>query len=124
MPAASGWFDTTAGTSIGSDPVEVRKRRSLRQCRCLETRTRVRYGAAASWISARIENRSVTWANSRRSTSTGGAAGIDTSMRMKNSPLCRSPNCWLSTMLPSRSTRKPETACTMPGRSGQESTMT
>ena len=46
------------------------------------------------------------------------------SMRMKNRPERRSPNCWLSRMLPPWRTRKPLTACTIPGRSGHESTRT
>src|SRR4051794_39791503 len=44
---------------------------------------------------------------------------ISKPMRMKKRPVSRSSYCWLSRMLPPCSTRKPVTACTMPGRSGQ-----
>ena len=80
----------------------------------------VRYGAVASQSSKRISNSSATGANAARSASTSVGPGTSKSMRMKKRPVSRSPNCWLSTMLPPRATRKPDTACTMPGRSGQE----
>ncbi len=41
--------------------------------------------------------------------------------RMKNFLVEGSPNCWESTMFRLCWARKPVTACTMPGRSGQES---
>ena len=41
------------------------------------------------------------------------------SIRMKKRSVSRSPNCWLSTMLPPCSTRKPLTAWTMPGGPGR-----
>jgi hypothetical protein len=41
-------------------------------------------------------------------------------MRMKNAPPSGSVECWSEeTMLASRAARKPETAATMPWRSGQ-----
>jgi serine/threonine-protein kinase RsbW len=39
---------------------------------------------------------------------------------MKNRPVSRSPNCWLSVMLPPCLASSPDTAATIPGRSGQE----
>jgi hypothetical protein len=39
---------------------------------------------------------------------------------MKNRPVSRSPNCWLSVMLPPRLASSPDTAATIPGRSGQD----
>ena len=52
------------------------------------------------------------------------SSAIEKSMRMKKRPLSRSKNCWLSTMLPPCSTRNPETACTIPGWSGQSRMIT
>ena len=82
--------------------------------------TRVRYGARAPQISKDISNRFATAPKSARSVSSVAvASAIEKSMRMKNRPLSRSPNCWLSMMLPPCSTRNPDTAYTMPGWSGQ-----
>jgi hypothetical protein len=39
---------------------------------------------------------------------------------MKNRPVSRSPNCWLSVMLPPLLASSPDTAATIPGRSGQD----
>ena len=102
----------------------VRKSRSLRQCSWRETITSVRYGAAATQSSNSIAKESATSAKSRRSVSASTGSPTAKSMRMKNRPESRSPYCWLSRMLPPRRTRKPLTACTIPGRSGQESTST
>ena len=52
--------------------------------------------------------------------------GVDavTCTRMKNRPDSGSPNCCDSVMLPPCSASSPATACTMPGRSGQDSEST
>jgi hypothetical protein len=81
---------------------------------------------AASCSSQRISNCSASGANSRRSVSSAAVASTPSAScskctRMKNSPLRLSPNCAESRMLLLRSNRKPETAWTMPCRSGHDS---
>ena len=86
--------------------------------------TRVRTRAAASCNCQDIWCAWATWAKSpcsRRSWAPGGTAKCT---RMKNRPSGASPYCWLATMLAECWTRKPETACTIPGFSGQDSVST
>ena len=58
-------------------------------------------------------------ANSALSCSTVVVSGDAASTRMKNSLLEGSPNCWLSTMYQPPLREEPETAWTMPTRSGK-----
>ena len=127
--SASRWLETTAGISICSEPGAVAEQQvveavqvlgdhdqgAVRRPRVpqLEGHAELRGDvgeAAAQLLGADHARRRVP--------------GTTKSMRMKNRPVSRSPNCWLSTMLPPWPTRKPETACTTPGRSGQVRTST
>ena len=68
-----------------------------------------------------IWNDSATQVKSRSSSAAWRpGCGTEKCTRMKNRPPSGSPNCWLVMMLAERCTRKPDTAYTMPGLSGQE----
>jgi hypothetical protein len=56
---------------------------------------------------------------SRAAANSSRLIGDSTCRRMKKRPVSALENCWLSVMLPRAWTTAPDTACTMPGWSGQ-----
>src|SRR6476620_9035752 len=107
-----------ARTSMASRPLFQRNSRSLRQWPSLLTRMTVFIGSAAACSFQRMPNFEARSAiSSRRVISLWSHAKRT---RMKNRPVPWSLYCAASSILPPRSSRKPETAWTMPVRSGQE----
>src|SRR6185437_15279885 len=124
-PWKSVWLETTAGISIGSAPMLCRNSRSLRQCPNLDTMIRVGIRIAASWICQDMWNAAAVAVKPPVSEirSTPGSCARKCT-RMKNSLVSGSPYCWLSTMVQPVTSRKLDTACTIPRWSGQESVST
>ncbi|MDT4847936.1 hypothetical protein FQZ97_820130 [compost metagenome] len=108
-----------ARTSIDSRPLFQRNSRSFRQWPSLLTRITVFIGSAAA-CSCRLMPKPVAKAfSSSRSTASLWSPQAKRT-RMKNRPVPWSLYWAASSMLAPRSSRKPDTACTMPVRSGQE----
>lgn len=108
--------------------MDWRKRRSLRQCPILETMIRTRgFWATGCSSNAMFSGDASSWNMEVRFSwlMLSGEAPPDDEgpkwTRMKKVREVASPYCWESTMLRSCLARKPVTAWTMPGRSGQES---
>ena len=112
------WLDTTATSSIGRFSDRCRNARSFRQCAAVEPMTSVRTGRPTTSSDHSISKRRATGPIAASSSSRGVDAVTWT--RMKNRPDNGSPNCCDSVMFPPCSASSPATACTIPGRSGQE----
>src|SRR5450756_2655288 len=104
--------------STGKPSDRWRNSRSFRQWAAVETITRVRIGRPTTSSCQVIENRGARACSA--AVSSVRDAVDSTWTRMKNRPLTWSPNCWDSVMFPPCSASSPATACTMPGRSGQD----
>src|SRR4051794_41057121 len=116
----SSWLDTTATSSAPRLPARQRKIRSLRQWPSRDTMTSTRCGwSPVTWKV--MPNASATGRNSADSRSASISSAQTNAVRRNNCPRTASSNCWCSTMSQPRSNRKELTACTMPGRSWQQS---
>ena len=111
-------METTARGSPGRKPLRHRYSRSLRQWPSLDTITTTPGRSVVSCSCQVIPNRSATIPNC--SASVAASVEDSTWTRMKNCRLAGLPYCWESRMLLPRSARKPDTACTIPGRSGHD----
>ena len=96
--------------SIGSEPADQRKSRSLRQCPSCETISSVLIRSDLSCSRQVMWNDSATQAKSRsRSATWSPGCGTEKCTRMKNRPSSGSPYCWLVMMLAECCTRKLDT---------------
>ena len=122
--AKSGWLEMISGTSIFSWPMDCRNSISLRQCPIFETMIRTR-GLSATELSEKSMESSEAVVLNTRVGRRGLRGEVEEEVeakctRMKNFLVEASPNCCESTMFRLCWARKPVTAWTMPGRSGQE----
>src|SRR5688572_20043147 len=108
-----------ARMSMARRPLFQRNSRSFRQWPSLLTRITVFIGC---WAACSCQFMPKPSANPSRSALSWASSRLEQAKRtrMKNRPVSWSLYCAASSMLPPRSSRKPETAWTMPVRSGQE----
>ncbi len=92
------WLETTATISTGSAPIRERNSRSFRQCPNFDTMSTTRVRRSARSICS-MPKASPTAVKLARSFSTSTGASAEKWTRMKKSPVSRSPNCRLSSML-------------------------
>ncbi len=123
--AKSGWLEIMSGMEILSWPIDWRNSKSLRQWPIFETMIRTR-GLSATELSEKSMERSEAVAPKEERREDGSTGEVEDEVeakctRMKNFLVEGSPNCCESTMFRLCWARKPVTAWTMPGRSGQES---
>ena len=107
-----------AGISIGSVPERCRNSRSFRQWAEVLAISRVRTFRPAGLRLHCIPKACATGSSAACSSAWGAA--VVASTRMKKVPVPWLPYCWESVILQPATSRAPATACTMPGRSGQE----
>ena len=103
---------------MGRVPERCRNSRSLRQCADVLAISRVRTFRPAG---LRLHCMPKAWATgSRAACSSSWEAAVVASTRIKNVPVLWLPYCCESVILQPATSRAPATACTIPGRSGQE----